>query len=210
MVSMDNFFGLNNLIYLEELPFKKHPGWLFGGLSPEPSISGDEYSGIDEYPGIDFDLHSILDSTFSDGNSSIYIQLCTNKLKIILFCLVFDSIIDSDESAMTASVPSTPSLYDPDWIYEELQPTVGSSWKRRMTRQEVRDYIQAKEMRRRIRKINKRMAREARRQDLQDSVMGCSAYLRYYGRKFTVGLRVKTRFFYRFLGNNDKVGPKLK
>ena len=64
-----------------------------------------------------------------------------------------------------------------------------------MTKAEIGEYLEYLEIKKEARKA----ARKDTKESLSDNLIGCSAYMRYFSKHFSVSFQVKMIFFYRFL-----------
>ena len=77
---------------------------------------------------------------------------------------------------------------------------VGSVWKERLTRDEIARYLEERSLRREIRSARRHEIRRLTRQNINDDIIGCSTYIRYFTRRISVSIRIKMRFMYRLCG----------
>ena len=72
--------------------------------------------------------------------------------------------------------------------------------KRILTEQECQLYQLYLIRQAQAKKFARQRRKEIRMAECEDDLIGCMTHLRYFGRKFCVGVRVKTRILYRFFG----------
>ena len=102
------------------------------------------------------------------------------------------------ESATSLEV--NPVNPDAAWVFDNLNLKVGSYRKRKMTEAEISDYLDYLERKKEVKRAARKEVNQEMKEEFNDHVCGCAAYLRYFSKRFTVSLQVKMRFVYRLLG----------